>query len=451
MASDSFNTCINNPDEQPPSSFLNQLSEVVKNSGMSEKCKKVADTFAANMAAEMKVAAGLAASGKAAGSILKNKMEQEGCGQWAVTLTDQLNSINRINCTLQRSQTDIQGSVSAGTSVVIETLPLTQQEQADKASAIKLQQELNNSFRLAQVDLIKKGIKLSTNERKLLEEFETGCKDDFQKVIDAYDRSISLKNTKIVQSIITELKGSIVLDDEQAQLIADNQEIIAKTEAESKLKQKLGVNSLTDNQRSIIAGQIRQTSRFTAQNVKDTLKRISVKIDNNGNIAMRSPQKIDLENVTIDQNIVSKLSLSSFVTDALKTSTEVTTKMISDIVSKTDTSSEVNGLEDIIKAQGDANKKLVEDNSTMMIIIIIFVIIMGLGGSIGGVFKLGGAVVQKTFNNFLLVLALASLIVGIVFLSKGGVGNYIIGSILVCLSIGLTIFSVVMRSRIGIY
>ena len=430
----SLTKCIEDKDDTF-GDYTKQATDLARATGMDQKCVKESEGQGLTMEMHAKVPF---ASAGASMTAFNNSMAQSGCGQVTINLTNQRNAISAINCQIQKSSSTVVGSTTASNSIEFETLPLTSEEAKLKSTAENNIISLGNNLALAAINA-----NLDDKKIKLLTKLIESTKVTNKMIIDSYDRSVNIRNSSINQTIVSSMKASITFDSQAAQTIQSAQVALAKSVAQNDLSQKLGVNSLTDSQKSAIATNIKNSTQLTTQNIQDTLNSIKLEMKSNNKLVMRVAGKINLENSSIDQNLVSTLVMDALIGQSLKSGIVASSSVISDTVSKAATGADVKGLDDLVTAMGKANAAT-QSSSDFIIIGIVLLVVVGL---IFGVFKIGGSVLQKGFNNIIIVLGLASLIVGIVYFTKGGVGNIIIGSILSCFGVGLMIFFFIMRNK----
>jgi hypothetical protein len=433
----SLTKCIEKKDDTF-GDYVRQAVDLAKATGMDQKCIKESETQLFNAEAHAKVVIASAGSSITA---FNNAMKQSGCGQVTLNLNNQRNAISAINCQIQKSSSTVIGNVSSSNSLSFVTLPLTEQE-------VKMKSLAENTMISLQRDLVLTTMNSNLDSKKIeaLTKLIDSLMATNRMIIDGYDRSLTFESVKISQSIKSSMKASIVFNSDAAQEITNAQKTLAKSVAETDLTQKLGVNALTDNQKSVISNNIENSNQFTTQNVQETLNSVQLKLDSNNNLVMSVAGPINLKNTVIDQNITSTMVMDALIGQCLKSGIMASTSVISDVVSKSATGADVKGLDDLLAAAGKNNKDMQGDSSMFIIVGIILLVIFG---SIFGVFKFGGSVVQHGFNNIIIVLGLVSLIVGVIFFIKGGVGNIILGSILSFVGVGLMIFFFIMRARMS--
>lgn len=436
---DSLTKCIE-PQNDTFGDYTRQATDLAKATGMDQTCVKESETQALTFSGSAAVPFAEANIGITA---FNNAMRQSGCSQVTVNLTNQRNAISTINCQIQKSRSSVIGNISSGNSIILETLPLSDTEAKLKAQTENNMVKAQNDLALAIINA-----NLDSQKTQLLKDLMASTQATYQAVLNSYNRDITINKTAIVQSAVSNMKGTITISTEAAVDIKNAQSALAKSVAENDLKQKLGVNSLTDSQKSVLSTNIDNSSQFTQQNVQDTANQIQLSIQSNNSLVLKAAGNIDINNTVIDQNLVSTMVIDALIGQSLTTALVASSSVVSDTVSKAATGADVAGLNDLVDSMGNANAKMKASSSSGMIIVAI--IILFIIGLIAGVFKLGGSVLQKGFNNILVILALASLITGIIYFTKGGVGNIILGSILVCFAIGLIIFSFVMRSRLAV-
>jgi len=236
----SLTQCMD-PQSMSVQDFFTKGTDLAKATGMDEKCVKAANSSGMNLSMSMDVNVPFAsAAAQASMAAYTRSMTESGCGQFAQNLSNQMNAMKDINCSIKNTQSNVNVNQVAGNSLQLESIPL---EPFEAAALEKLQQALINLDQLQITILANPNI---TKERlDILLKLNESNKKTYQSLIKNYDRSININNSQLNQSVVQRQAGSIDITNINVDDIVKNQKIIATATAQNKLQQDLGVDALT--------------------------------------------------------------------------------------------------------------------------------------------------------------------------------------------------------------
>jgi hypothetical protein len=431
------------PREMKLGEYLTNTADLAKATGMDQVCVKQADLNVTNFTASGSAQAGWGAADVGFESTLtltNQKMSEAGCGQFAMNINNQMNSVKDINCNIKSKQTSVSTQQVAGNSIELETIPRTKEENANLAELQKDLKELKQQamLLLANPNITKDKLEI------FLKLNETNQKDT-KELINSYKRDIIISNSSIIQSIVQKQAGSISIQNEQVENIVKAQKVLAKVTAENKLAQELGVNALSPNSKSLIENNVENSSLFSNTNVENTVNSVQLKQIGTNSLRLLSAGNILIDKSTISQSIVQDLVIKALIGNASRSGIQIASEIMSEATGAIASDGKSKGLEAVLEEITKHNIGVIKaakpsaGAGSIFAVIILIVIIV-----VFGAFKSSGSLM---LNNAVFIVAIVSLIVGIVFFSKEGVGNKVLGSILFVVGLGGIGFGVMLKMR----
>lgn len=297
-----------------------------------------------------------------------NKMTQSGCGQFLLNSSNIMENIQNIKCVLNENQNNTTVSVSAGNSIKFTTVPLTPEEQQAKAEATKL--------------LVDGLVKVSPDKM-------TEFKNTVQVILDSYDRSVTITNSKLVQKTDVNVKTLGTFSSSQISEIDNAYKNIAKDVVKNNIEKTIGTNAMDENTKKIVSNNTEKNLTNSSQNIKRTLNSVSVSASSKNEFEMKANGPIVLDNFQLEQSSVINMATELIVADAIKDGLKATAEIMKDSVIENVEKTEVKGVEEQTKQVGEVNTKAMEAQKLedfppivyIVIAIIAIVILIGLAGA----------------------------------------------------------------------
>ena len=404
------------PDELSTADIFKNTQDLMKAMGADQKCVKAADTWgrtnsaSANFyargsvgwgAAEAETGGGFQVSSTAFG----NAMSESGCGTYVVNATKQATNIKKIQCTIQKSQNTSEVGVSGTNTITFRTTALTPDEVKEKA---KLLGEVNTNYTSNiprptikdYSDLLTLKVLTPQEALTLLNEDQKNWSDSRSALINnitkSYSRDINFKNGSITQSINGKIKILNSLSANETQTIENAMKEISRAVAEQQVEQTSGVNASTPNSRSVVDVNIQKNENLSSTAINSKVQSIKQNIGLSNNLTVDIAGNINFENVNINQSIVLDVVAESLIASAISAGVKAATEIVTDTSTMNKLKTESKGLEDLVKAQGEANAAAINagkvgpigapalSGSFMMILIVI-----------GGLYALNNSPVLK--------------------------------------------------------
>lgn len=421
--------------------FISNTATLGKANGMDATCQQKAKSSGANFAASANLDTPIGSAGaQISGSQYDSEMEQAGCGTFISDIKNQLNSVAQINCTIKSNQTSVSNEQFAGNSITLKTLPLSDREQANLDN-------LTNKLFNAQMQAmtIATSSKLSNETVDLLKKINSNTISAIEKLIANYNRDINIRGSQITQSINQSMTSSISLSTSQTDSIVSSQKMLAEATAENKIKQELGFQALSPNIKSLINSNTQNSSLFSNQSVNEIVNSIKLSQSGSNNIVIECPGSIDLEDTVISQSLVQDMVVKAIVADAVSSGTQIATDMLNSASSKLVAEGSSKGADALVQALGEANANAIKagkvsyGGGAIFAVIIVLFFVVGFGAV-----KSAGSMMM---NNAVLIMGIVAIVAGIIYATKSGVGNKILGVIMVVLGVVGLGFGAMLRMR----
>lgn len=436
----SLTTCFQ-PSEQMVPDYFAKASDLAKSTGMNSTCQQAASSSGSSGSVSAGVSTPFgSAGGQASYQQYQRDMAQSGCGQFALNLSNMMNDMSTINCAIQSTNNTVNSQQVSGNSITYTTIPLTPEEEQNKQ---KLSQQIIDAQ--ATTMRLVANPNLSPEMQQKLIDLNNSSINVFQSILDTYSRDINITNSTITQSIVQRLAAAISITAEQAKTIAAKQATIAQATAENKLAQDLGVDALSPDSRSVIQQNIQNSQYFSDQNVQNTVNSIKLSQTGTNTLSLTVPGNINIKDSTISQSIVADMIVKALIGNATSTGLQIASQITSDAAGTIASDGKSKGSDALIAEMGKANAAAISAGKVDMgmgslgIFIIVVILVLGFG-----VVKTGSAIM----NNFIFVMALVSIVVGIIFVIKSGVGNKVIGSLLLLFGLVGMVFGGIMKMRL---
>lgn len=368
-----------NPDEISTADIFKNTQDLMKSMGADEKCIKSADTWGEQNSssgnfyargsmeagwgaarAEAEVGGGFQDSAQSFG----NKMNESGCGTYVVNATKQSTNIKKIQCTIQKAQNTSEVGVSGTNTITFRTTALTPQEAVEKS---KLLSEVNQNY-VANIPrptindysalLMTKAITAQEAREMMVEDQKqwANSRDSLiNNISKSYSRDINFKNGSITQSIQGKIKILNSLSAQESQTIENSMKEISKAVAEQQLQQTAGLNSSTPNTKSAVDINIQKNENLSSTAINSKIQSIKQQIAMSNNLTVDIAGNINFDNVNINQSIILDVVAESMIASAISAGVKAATEIVTDTSTMNKLKVESKGLEDLVKAQGEAN------------------------------------------------------------------------------------------------
>ena len=388
------------PTDIPQSDIATKTDELVDKLGGNQECKQSAKTDATNAA----TSAGASASASGFGAEVKgevhaqaslatssNSMEQSGCGTLIVAAQKIISNSKKIQCIMQKSSQSTEMDVGLNASIKIMTNPLTSQEQSDKAAAIKKWQELNpppvrqvpkfDDFKndmFSGMPVITDPVAFANMRTTLLkaatDAFNSAVKesaDTYVKEKDSYDRSIAsiqaaysrdikMEGVEIGQKISGKIKANISLSSQEAAKMETLTKQIASTVAQAAIEQKSGLNALSPNLKSVTDTTSETNENLSSTSINSKIQSTKVSIKMNNELLITAPGSLNMKNVKINQEIVADVAADVVISSAIDAGIKSASEMSSSSSVMNALKQESAGVDDLVRAQGEANAAAIQ-------------------------------------------------------------------------------------------
>lgn len=352
------------PQEINPADIFTKTSELADKIGANQVCKQAAVTDASNFSTSAGVSGSVSAFGvgaeaeahaQASSAFAHNSMEQSGCGTLVLSAQKILNNSKKIQCIMQKSSQSSEVDVGLNASIRIITTELTAQEQADKAAAIKNFQDNNKLIDYIQM------LKMTALPGEIIDiteasnSFNSHVKEELKAVGDAYSRKINMVGVNMNQTISGKIKVSQKLSSQDAAKIETLSKEIASTTAQAIIEQKAGLNALSPNIKQITDTTTETNENLSSTSINSKVQSTKTEIKMNASILITAPGSLDMHNVNFNQNIVADIIADSIVTSAVDAGIKSASEIISNSSIMNSLKAESKGVDDLVKAQGEAN------------------------------------------------------------------------------------------------
>jgi hypothetical protein len=427
-----------NPQELSMADIFKDTQDLMKSLGADEKCVKAATTFGQNNSTSGKAyvrgstQAGygaIAAEGEAGAAFqnssfaFQNAMNESGCGTYVVNATKQSTNIKKVQCSIQKAENQSEVGVNASNNIKILTKGLTPEENSSRERLLALitsnYADSNPKPTINYDKFIEKGLTVpdSVNEAILKQQklWEEGRQSLINGINRSYSRDLNMTNTTINQTITGKIKLISSLSAQETQNIESATKAISKSVAEQEIAQKSGLNALSPNIKSITDTNIQSNENISGTAINSKIQSIKQQITASNDINIEVAGSINMENVKFDQNIILDVAAESIIASAIQAGMKAATEIITDTASMTKIKTESAGLEDLVKAQGEANAAAISAATispfgppTMI-----------SGGILGVLIALGGGYILLTnpvVKNIILGVVVIVLVVSVIML-----------------------------------
>jgi hypothetical protein len=388
------------PTDIPQSDIASKTSELVDKLGGNQECKQAANTDYSNAS----TSAGASASASGFGAEVKgevhaqasyaegsNSMSQSGCGTLIVAAQKIVTNSKKIQCIMQKSSQSTEMDVGLNASINIITNPLTAQEQADKAAAIKKWQEANpqpvkkNISYDVMLERLLKNIPITTDldaYANMVDKLTETATESYEKAVAAndksfenemlsynsslkaiqaaYSRDINMEGVNIGQKISGKIKANISLSSQEAAKMETLTKQIASTVAQAAIEQKSGLNALSPNLKSVTDTTSETNENLSSTSINSKIQSTKVSIKMNNELLITAPGSLNMKNVNINQEIVADVAADVVISSAIDAGIKSASEMSSSSSVMNALKQESAGVDDLVRAQGEANAAAIQ-------------------------------------------------------------------------------------------
>ena len=395
------------PDELAFADIFKNTQDLMKAMGADEKCVKAANTWGqtnatsgnAYVRGSAQAGFGAASAEAEAGAAFQNSstafqnaMNESGCGTYVVNATKQSTNIKKIQCTIQKAQNQSEVGVSATNSIKIRTLPLSDEEKAQKERLIS---DITNKYAVNiprptikdYADLV--NVIGADNVRKMMLEDQKQWDASRQSLLlgiqRSYSRDLNMTNTDIAQKITGKIKLISSLSAEEIQNIESATKSLSKSVAEQEVSAKAGVNASSPNLKTVTDTNLQTNENVSGTAINAKIQNIKQQITASNDLTIEVAGNINMDKVRIDQSILLDIAAESIIASSIQAGIKAASEIVSDSSAMQKIKTESKGLDDLVKAQGEANAAAIQAGkvgpigapmtSSIFIVAIIFSII----------------------------------------------------------------------------
>uniref|UniRef100_A0A6C0E1M6 Uncharacterized protein n=1 Tax=viral metagenome TaxID=1070528 RepID=A0A6C0E1M6_9ZZZZ len=347
--------------------------QLAKASGADQKCKTAISSLVKDSSTSGSVGTKISALGGLLGSAemqakfgtkdFENSLNQtqEGCGTYINKTNNIINQKSKIQCIIKESMTSVDSSMTNINSINIKTIPLTSEEIQARTESIK---DISDTFKTTIQTARDLASFMSSDEKKTVifsEAMQIATKSkktSEEQITRQYDRSATLVNAKLKQTITATMKTQCVLSTESKNLISDAAKQITEEVTKSTLEQTLGASAQQPNVREMINNTSQNVESTSSSDIENTVKKVGAKMSSENTMEISIAGNLNMDGVVIDQDIVATLISDAIISDAMSKGVMAA----SDILSKSENLSEIvsksKGQDDLIRESGEGAAKL---------------------------------------------------------------------------------------------
>jgi hypothetical protein len=335
-----------------------QLAALADKMGMDQECKKAMQNAFENSSTSGSASASvdfLMSSGQVsadfASAMAKSLSEQnaEGCQSSIMQLVKSSVAQNATNCMLNNTDTKTTVNASAGASInIFQPSTCQPEDPAVIAATTQLYMNQDNNHM--------KMIKAAGDDKELIKlEMESYKNLQNSRFKGIKASNVTFKNK--VEAIANVKKMTSV---QEKSSIKSNMESLANLQAEQDLKSKVGTQGMSDTVRALVNSENSQNVNQAVEQVSKLTERLEISVQGDGRVSMSSCDTILFENVTVGNDVAVQLVSEQITRLARDVGSDTAMKLMASASSKTKMELEAAGLEELAKAMGEANYKIVD-------------------------------------------------------------------------------------------
>ena len=371
--------------ELPVSPTSESLGSIAEGMGMNQSCDQdETDTQAAGEVSAS-VNSGFGPKASANASFLANAHHQKtsGCAQ----RTAQVSSFNSNKNAVACSMVNIDNNTYMNTS---EVQNISLNAMGPSQSMVNLVQNLNQTCIQMEGQLGLKG----------LNSLIPFCsKDSISKLYEELSSNITINNAKITNEMRNTGKVQAKTNSDNIQNTAATFVNTVKQATSATLQNMIGSNALPLNTNQLIDQKVLDNQNIINDAITQISQSASLSNQSGQSITMNTTGNIDIENTTIDNNMINNLSASSMVKSATRIGQQIASSIAADMDNTTTNKNTIAGEDAVINALGKANTDAIGELAkidagswnNLYIAIAVIVGIIVIGGGIFGVIKMSGS------------------------------------------------------------
>lgn len=341
-----------------PAQNKTNLNKLMDDLGMKDSCKRELDNHVSNslttadISGKMSMGIPFAPSMKLNAKMstqkqnLDTKFREEGCGSFVLDSKEILQSIQALNCTLNKSSIESSNSTSARSTVsatINHAMVIVLTESITQLTSKALDQAFD--LKMAGMDATSAYAFANSQSAQLEELGELNIDSSTINVI----AGVKLKLVQKIENDIDTQLSSNVKD-------------IVKLAAQNGISQVSGANAMSSDAKTLINEKVDSYTDQINKDITETVNSLDVTVDANSNIEFYAA-RINIRNATINAETIIDMQVSNITTNAIKQGKMIANEILKDISSKTDQSQTNKGVDDIARELAKGNKSLSDSHN----------------------------------------------------------------------------------------
>lgn len=386
----------------PARDIYSKISDLAEKMGASQVCKQAALNDAANFSSSGGVSAsgyGMDAEGhyQVSGGASHSTMEQSGCGPIMLAAQKIISNTKQIQCILQRTTKKTNTNIVYVNSLSIRGPKISEAERMQINSNIekliaeyKRENPFSEYYQLYNIMIEKYNAsvekyneKYPNSKREFLvpsiEDVRKAYNSGIEAIQNAFGYDLVWKNVSVNQTMTGSIQLIGQLSDEDKMQIESLSQDIAKTVAETDLKQKSGVGALTPSAKQALDSTIESNKNIQGTQIASKIAEINRQISGKNVTEIVASGRIYMENVRFDQNLAIDLMTQDILTSSIDAGMKAASMTLLSNETKQKMEQESQGVEAIIKAQGEANAAAIKAAQTQRSIYTVLGSLISLG------------------------------------------------------------------------
>lgn len=437
----------------PIQDWSDNVDKLTQAAGGSQVCSKSASDYATSASASFKEQANVAIAseslaGQVSGTNTDHTNSESGCKQVQINAANIANASKNMSCLLNSNSSESDVDISMVNSINITCAALSVDEQKylnDQLQLISTNESVQqaalsqqNTDAFTRIDkyvndqnaalmsnpayanntdfLMKMSQQNADNadiQRSKLQDFikkrNVEISNDCQKQRDAlqkiYSRDLSISQLRIKQGITGKIRICNQLSGQLATDAVNQAKFLARTAAVNAAQNKYGSDAGTIPSTAISDMNQKIDNEINTSQLNNIIQKVQSGLSANNNLTITALSgNLDIKDTEYDQNIALDIVIKSVVTSAMETGQKAFSE--ADIKTSTDTTSKTtsDGVDKLIAALGEANKKAIDANAN------------AVGGISSAMLIVGGyALSQQRGINLIIWLFVIALIILLVW------------------------------------
>jgi hypothetical protein len=351
-------------------------SELVANMGMNATCIQAAKTAVDNEVSASSLStrvgysvgfmasasANLDAKHSASKTNIENSMQQQGCGTFMADLVDICKKVRNSQCTMRSQEDNMVSNVSSEAIIEI-GLPKNVTDLGQRCVDLR------------RIDLEEARMRRDTIQDTIDDMKRNGLYDEWPLVRDEliymkkrasdYPRacSINVSNSTIKATSDVRLVSNITSNSSVKSALKDTMESVTGVSRDNSLSRSAGLGSLSENLRQVSATKSNEDVSNVNELIDKTIKHTGAEVESSSRITLFSFYNT-ITNSTLHANSVVDVISTQLTTNAIDAGLDSSRKLLTDLVSKSKTQLEAEGLGDLYKAIADGNAQFLKEHNS---------------------------------------------------------------------------------------